>query len=244
MPLTPAHAAAAWPLSRLLPGLPLEALILGTLTPDFQYLLSLAPRGRFGHTLLGLFAFCLPVGLIAWFGYIRWGRRVILSLLPGPLRSSLGHPRASLLLITAAILIGAASHSAWDSFTHRGDWSVRQIPALTAPVRLAGGLTVARYKVLQHGSTVLGLTTVVVWILVWLRRQPAELRRYSRQERSHAIRTGALLLAAALAGAIANGLRGLGRGPALMLGMAAVGAMAALIIALVMKGVASDVAEH
>jgi hypothetical protein len=224
----------------MLPRLPLEALVLGTLTPDFQYLLYLAPRGRFGHTLLGLFAFCLPIGLIAWLGYTRWARPVILSLLPGRLRSTLGDPRPRPPLVAAAILIGAASHSLWDSFTHGHGWAVRHIPALTAPVGLGDGLTVRGYKLLQHGSTILGLSGVVVWILIWFRRQPVELRRYSDQERSQATRTAALLLAAAVAGAFANGLRGLGRGPAFMLGLAAVGAMAAVIVALMGLGITQD----
>ena len=66
MPVTPAHAALALPLSRVAPALPLAPLVIGTLSPDFEYLLRLAPTGRFAHSLLGLVVFCVPVSLLAW----------------------------------------------------------------------------------------------------------------------------------------------------------------------------------
>jgi hypothetical protein len=236
LPLTPAHAAAAWPLSRLLPRRPLEALVLGTLVPDFQYFVYLAPRGRFGHSPLGLILFCLPVGLLAWFAYTRWARRVIVSLLPGGLRWHVVGSNPGVLLVTAAILVGAASHSAWDSFTHGSGWAVRHLPGLSAPVRVPTRVDVPTFKVLQHGSTLIGVTVVFVWGVGWLRRQPVKARTYSSIEWSQARQTAAFILSASVAGAVANGLRGIGRGPAAGLGYAAVGGMAALIVTLIVGG--------
>ena len=66
MPVTPGHAALALPLSRAAPALPLAPLVIGTLSPDFEYLLWLSPTGRFAHSLLGLVVFCVPVSLLAW----------------------------------------------------------------------------------------------------------------------------------------------------------------------------------
>jgi phosphotransferase system glucose/maltose/N-acetylglucosamine-specific IIC component len=46
--------------------LPFSALVVGAMTPDFEDVRWLRPRGTVGHTPLGLVAFCLPVGLVVW----------------------------------------------------------------------------------------------------------------------------------------------------------------------------------
>lgn len=236
MPLTPAHTAAAWPLSRLLPSLPVDALVLGTLVPDFQYFLALAPRGRFAHSPLGLLLFCLPVGLVAWAIYRRVVRPASLTLVPAGLRSGLVAKHTSLLPVIVAILIGAASHSVWDSFTHARGWTVRRIPALATAVHLGGVGDVPIFKILQHGSTILGVAVVALWVWRWIGRHPGSARSYHGQTRQQAVRIVALLFAAGAAGAFLNGLRGMGHGIAVGLGYAAVGGMAALAVALVVFG--------
>jgi hypothetical protein len=237
MPLTPAHAAAAWPISRLLPALPLEALVLGTLVPDFQYFLELAPRGRFAHSPSGLLLFCLPVGLATWEVYRHLVRPACLTLLPRGLRPKADARHVGLLSLAGAILLGAASHSAWDSFTHARGWGVRRIPALSTPVHLAvfGGVPI--FKILQHGSTILGMAVVALWVWRWIRSQPLSARAYSSQSGQRAVGILTIFLAAGAGGALVNGLRGLSRGLAVALGYAAVGGMAALAIALVVFGV-------
>jgi hypothetical protein len=236
MPLTAAHAAAAWPINRLLPRLPLEPLLLGTLTPDFQYFLYLAPYGRFGHTLPGLFLFCLPVGLLAWIAYLKFGRPALLSLLPGGLRQLLNPPRHGVLLVSAALLVGATTHIVWDSFTHQHGWVVRQLPALSLPVQVTPQLKLPGFKLLQHASTLMGLAVVFLWARQWLQGLPAEARKYSRVDRSRRIRTAALLLLVGPTAAVANGLRGLSRGRVPALGYAAVAGMAAVMATLIVAG--------
>jgi hypothetical protein len=223
-----------------LPRLPLDALVLGTFTPDFQYLFVLAPRGRFGHTPLGLIFFCLPIGLIAWVAYRRLARPVILSLLPGGLRPLISGSKPPLSLIAAAILVGAATHIVWDSFTHKSGWAVRHIAALSIPVHVAQQVSVPGFKLLQHGSTIIGSLVVLRWAMSWLRRQPEEARKYSSAEWSEFLRTAALLLSVSVAGSVANGFRGISRGPVAVLGYAAVGGMAALILALLVLGSLRD----
>ena len=65
MPFTPAHSAAVVPLYfTFCKHLVFSALIIGSMSPDFEYILRLTPTSRIGHTFHGLFLFCLPVGLI------------------------------------------------------------------------------------------------------------------------------------------------------------------------------------
>ncbi len=61
MPFTLAHPAAAAPLRRF--GLVLSALVVGSMAPDFPYFLPGLPQDKFGHTLAGVFWFCVPAGL-------------------------------------------------------------------------------------------------------------------------------------------------------------------------------------
>lgn len=237
MPLTPAHAAAAWPLSRVLPPLPLDALVIGTMTPDFEYLVRMAPQGRTAHSLMGLLVFCLPVGVGVWIVYRYVVRPALVTLFPEGLRTGLVARQSSLVSVVAAILIGAASHSLWDSFTHFHGWGVRRVPDLLTIVHLGGRVYLPLYRVLQHASTIVGLIALVVWVWRWLTRQPAVARAYgSSESKWRAIRSVAMLLCAGELGALLNGLRGLGRAAWMPPGYAAVGGMAGLALALLVFG--------
>src|SRR3954462_8835891 len=81
MPITPAHAAAAWPLHAAWRRLPLAALVIGTLSPDLEYVLRLEPRGKFGHSPAGLVVFCLPVTLLVWYVWRSLVRAALTPLL-------------------------------------------------------------------------------------------------------------------------------------------------------------------
>ena len=113
---------------------------------------------------------------------------------------------------------------------------VRHIAALSLPVHLGTEVELPWFKVLQHGSTIVGSLVVFMWARQWLRQQPTAARKYNDSEWSHGVQTAALLLCASLAGALVNGWRGISRGPVAGLGYAAVGGMAALILTLVVVG--------
>lgn len=236
MPLTPAHAAAAWPLHRVFPRLPLAPLVVGTVAPDLEYFYRLAPSGGFGHTALGLLVFCLPVGLAVWLIFRTTVRPAVLGLLPPGLARAVGPDDAHPVAAAGAILIGALSHVAWDSFTHAGGWGVRHLPLLAETVSIAG-LQLAWFKVLQHGSTVVGLTLVAVWARRWIGGRPAAARRYEPEAGRRAARIVATLLAIGTTSALLNGLRGMSEGVATTLGYAVVGGMASLVVALVAFGI-------
>src|SRR4051812_43237396 len=244
MPLTPAHTAAAWPLSRLARSLPVDALVVGTMVPDFEYFLELAPRGRFGHSPLGLLVFCLPVGLLTWAIYRYLVRPATLTLFPAGLRPALIARHTPLASVMIAILLGAASHTTWDSFTHPQGWGVQQIPALSSVVQFGGLGGVRIFKILQHVSTLGGIVVVAVWVWRWLQRQPRTARVYSNGSGARAVRILILLLAAGAGGAVLNGLRGISRGAAAGLGYAAVGGMAALAMALLIFGLVFRISDR
>src|SRR6185295_10926654 len=90
MPVTPAHAAVAWPLRKIAPHLPLSALVIGAMSPDCEYFLRLAPITRMAHKPAGVIFFCIPVSLVAWLIFRRLVRPALLELLPPVLAASLG----------------------------------------------------------------------------------------------------------------------------------------------------------
>ncbi len=233
MPLTPSHAAAALLLRRIDPRLPFSALVVGTVAPDFEYILRLAPRGSFAHSLPGLLLFCLPVSFVVWLIHDRVVWPATTGLLPCGIAAKLrDQPSVNTAWVLLALLLGALSHIVWDAFTHRTGFFVRHFAPLQALVlpESTGDLRV--YSVLQHGSTLVGALFLVFAVIYWIRRQPPAARRYAPGQASRFTRVVMFLLLSAMAGATLNAIRVLDRGSALALGYAAVGAMTGFALAL------------
>ena len=80
MPFTLAHPATVLALART--RLVFSALVIGSMAPDFPYLLALSTRAQFGHTLSGVFTFCLPAGLTVFWLFHRYLKAPLLARLP------------------------------------------------------------------------------------------------------------------------------------------------------------------
>jgi Domain of unknown function (DUF4184) len=182
LPFTLAHPAAVLPFKR---WLPFSALVAGSLAPDFHYFLSLAPDvhfRHFSHSKLGAFLFCLPVGLALLWIFQRWMKLPLISLAPEAHQQRLGRfappfswgPATRFLLILCALLIGIFSHLAWDAFTHDGGFFVRNVPDLRAPALEEWGSHRPLFNMLQHASTLLGMTLLIVWYWLWFKRTPPQ----------------------------------------------------------------------
>lgn len=174
MPFTLAHAAAALPFRRT--KLIASAVVVGCFAPDFEYFIRLAPKGGFGHTLPGLFALDLPLGLAVYWLFHRYAKEPLWAWLPEDARQRVKlDPRMAPLrgaaqsaLVSLSILVGAATHILWDSFTHPASWPYQHWHFLSDTVRLPIAGSVQNYKLLQHASTALGLLVLLIWFV----RQP------------------------------------------------------------------------
>ena len=183
MPFTFSHPIAAIPFARF--GLPLSALIVGSMTPDFPYFLHGSTSAQYGHTLMGTLLFCVPVGLVALWLWHRVLDVPLRSLLPISLQEKLLHatksfqfwPAKKLILIIIALLIGATTHIVWDSFTHANGFAVSNWSPLREPIFTNSHGTIYLFKVLQHGSGLLGAIA-----LLWLGQR--ELRNNSTASNS------------------------------------------------------------
>jgi len=165
MPFTFSHPAIVLPLT-FLPRqwFSLTGLVIGSLTPDFEYFLRMRIKSNYSHTIDGLFWFDLPLGLLLAFLFHNIVRDRLFENLPTFLKSRFStfknfdwsrHFKQNWLVVTISILIGAASHIFWDSFTHDHGYFVQTIPTLQKSVDFLGR-QIPILKILQHSSTLLG----------------------------------------------------------------------------------------
>ncbi len=181
MPLTFCHPFAVLPLRRFCPvSLNFPALIVGSMSPDFGYYIGYFPMATFAHSIQGTFIFCVPIGILALcIAYTLW--RPLCFTLPQPHREALltltlmQPPRLSLrsaLMAAISILLGAWTHTIWDSFTHSTGWAVQHISILQTPLIKLGNTTLHASYVLQQISTFIGGAVLVAMYVSWLSRQP------------------------------------------------------------------------
>jgi len=178
MPFTLAHPAAILPLARRVRTLVLSALVVGSVVPDFEYVLPLGVARTSSHSLAGLFLFCLPVGFAVYLLWHLWFKRPVAALLPAaigarlPASTDRGLPDASAALVSACLLAGATTHLLWDSFTHANGRMVQSLAWLQRPVFTIEHVPIAVYLLLQHASTLLGLGVIAFAAAHALRATP------------------------------------------------------------------------
>ena len=179
MPFTAAHPAAVLPLRRLCPAwLSWPALVVGSLTPDLDYFLTLDMRSGTGHTLAGVFSFCLPLGLVIWIVFERLIKRPATLFLPARDRALLWKAAcqpaplspAGMARAAASIVAGAWTHIAWDSFTHANRLGTRLLPVLDRTLLWLGDYRLSVYQLLQHLSTLAGLALIAYAYRGWRSR--------------------------------------------------------------------------
>ncbi len=161
MPFTFAHPAAAVPLLRPLGRFgSLSALCIGSIAPDMAFIVPLDLTREQTHGLVALLTFCLPAGLMAYLLFQFLLKAPLLALLPNAIADKFGNGssmREPWSAVLVSLLCGAATHLVWDAFTHPGTPVVNALPLLQVELANIGGYHVYVFKVLQHGSSVLGL---------------------------------------------------------------------------------------
>ncbi len=163
MPFTPAHVAAILPL-RGRARLPFAALAAGAMSPDLPYFL---PHGgsipRFvTHSAWSILTWDLVLGLAMWAAW-RGLAPILHDMAPTPARNRWRlptGPQPGWWAVTAAVVIGSATHVLWDAFTHAGHLS-GSIDVLTTTYPGPRG-PMAGYRYLQYASGAVG-SVVVLW---------------------------------------------------------------------------------
>lgn len=166
MPLTLSHPAVVLPLRRL--GLPLAALVIGSMAPDGPLFLGWARGYDLSHSGLGVVTIDLlaTVSLLAAWSLVL--RDALVDLAPSAIRSRFA-PRHRLtarewVLAPLAAMIGSTTHVVWDAFTHVDRWGPDHFAWLRDDY---GGL--AGFQWAQYTSSVAGIAIVVVAAIAHLR---------------------------------------------------------------------------
>jgi hypothetical protein len=188
MPFTISHAAAVLPFHRLGEHpLPLTALMVGSMAPDFGYFFSHDTSRQLTHSLSGLFVFVLPAGLAVWLLYVALLEKASITLLSDRWHTRFAHTDALTPALIAraalAIVLGGMTHLLWDSFTHPGTFATDALPFLLGP--LPGTRSMPMYHFLHGLSSVVGLAILISWARQ-LHRQPARslMRPYAISRRA------------------------------------------------------------
>lgn len=248
MPFTLCHPAIVLPLhahARRLTSLP--ALVIGSMAPDFVYFLPLGAVGSFTHSVPGIFLYCLPAGLLVYCMYQAWLREAFIDWAPAAIsrRMTGSAPRTRLDVRTTGILfvslaLGAATHIAWDAFTHPNTVVVRHVDVLRLQVTL-GGHAVPLFKILQHVSSLVGAVFIAAHVRHWVATTEAG----PLPERPMSARQSLYVLIAVAVAAAGGGLAGLLLRPARTDGHAlfnlVVTAMATAALAILLFGLARKV---
>lgn len=165
MPLTFAHPAAVLPFSRDSKYVNFLALVLGSMSPDFEYFLRGMPYGEIGHTCFGFITFNLPIVVIVYLIYKACIHRTLFRHLPSILQDTYSQKKSSarslkVFIFLYSALFGMLTHVVWDSFTHLGGFMVSNLSILTSTVHIYG-FNIPIFKFLQHGSTIVGIIAII-----------------------------------------------------------------------------------
>ena len=177
MPMTLAHPAAVLPLRRY--GMPMAALVIGSMIPDVPVFLGWTRAYRVSHSALGVVSVDLVGALVLLWGWNAFGRDALVDLAPDRVRARLAArhrlSRRQWQWAPAAAVLGSVTHLVWDSFTHPGRWGVLHLAVLRADL---GPLPAFRWA--QYTSGAIGLGVVLWAVAADLRSRPPTQRQRER----------------------------------------------------------------
>jgi len=185
MPFTFSHPAIILPLISIKrKWRSSTGLIIGSITPDFEYFIRMNGKSIYSHTLSGIFWFDLPLAVVLCFVYHLIVRNPLVDNLPPFLRMRLAafkrfqwgnYYSKNFIVVVISILIGATSHLFWDSFTHDNGFFVNRLTILTKDLQV-GTLSIPVYKLFKFLSSVLG-GLIILSVIMKIRKQPETKRK-------------------------------------------------------------------
>jgi hypothetical protein len=149
----------------------MSAMIIGTVTPDFEYFFKMELSGRFGHKAMGIFLMDIPIAVLLFFLFHQLVKGCMIDHSPGYFRTRLQMLRnfdaldywsKHYIAFLVCILIGIISHIFWDALTHERDLIVQQLDFFSKPVTISGFPEYPRYSYFQHLSTFFGALAIAL----------------------------------------------------------------------------------
>lgn len=173
MPFTPAHPAIVLPFLRWR-YVSATGLIIGTISPDFEYFFKMSVDDAHGHTLLGILYFDLPVSVLLAFVFHFFVKLNLIDNTPPFLQRRFSNLRnfdfgkyfkKHWLLFLFSAAVGAGLHIFWDSFTHLEGFFVQHIKALQDVIIPYKGARYPLWYALQYFCSYVGLIILTWYVL-------------------------------------------------------------------------------
>ena len=171
MPFTFSHPAILLPFLKN-NKLSATALIVGSMSPDFEYFFRMKMQSEISHTLLGIFLIDFPLGFIVMFAFHEIIKRPLIENLPVFLQNRLqelmefdwiSYFKSAVFTVFISFFLGAVSHILWDSMTHWDGYLVQRFSFFNLEF-----FSIPFYKIAQHASSIIGLG----WILFYVYKLP------------------------------------------------------------------------
>lgn len=179
MPFTLAHPAVV--IFSKNKNFNLLGLILGSMAPDFIYFLLFNPISNLGHTLLGFIILNLPICFLLNYLILKFIKNPFIINLPSKICNYYTYlinydfnfkSTKNIFVFTYSCIVGMLTHIIWDAFTHKTGYFVVNINLLKESIHILG-YQVPFFKLLQHGSTLLGFFVILYYFYT--------IRRYSNK---------------------------------------------------------------
>lgn len=179
MPFTLAHPAVV--IFSKNKNFNLLGLILGSMAPDFIYFLLFNPSSNLGHTLSGFVILNLPICFLLNYLILKFIKNPFIINLPSKICNYYTYlinynfnfkSTKDIFIFTYSCIVGMLTHIIWDAFTHKTGYFVVNINLLKESIHILG-YQVPFFKLLQHGSTLLGFFVILYYFYT--------IRRYSNK---------------------------------------------------------------
>lgn len=170
MPFTLAHPAVV--INVKSKKIDLTAIVLGAMSPDFLYFINFKPYGSLGHTFIGFLILNLPICFILAYIFHKYVKKSLIIHMPSPIDKWYSNFAISnwqlndikrVVKFTYSAVIGMITHVIWDGFTHESGLFVEHIKILVSSIKFYN-YNIPIYKVLQHGSTIIGIIIIAIYI--------------------------------------------------------------------------------
>lgn len=174
MPFTFSHPAIILPLRHLPKSwFSATSLIIGSLTPDFEYFIRMKVKSDYSHTFNGIFWFDLPLALLLAFVFHNIIRNLLFQNLPSFIKTRIltytnfdwnVYFKKNWNIVLISLLIGIISHLFWDAFTHTNGYFVNEINSFRNTISIFN-TEIPFWKIAQHASTFIGSTILLIVFL-------------------------------------------------------------------------------
>lgn len=172
MPFTFSHPALILPVTYLPKKYySLTGLIMGSMTPDFEYFIRMRDFARYSHSIPGMFWYDMPLGLLLMFLFHNVVRNTLIEHMPFSLNIRFSnfekfnwnqYFKKNTAVVLISLLVGIASHLFLDSFTHDGEYFADSIPLLSGQYYILNH-QISGAAICQYGLSLVGGIVMIIY---------------------------------------------------------------------------------